>query len=709
MFDESLFLRRMFHPMDFFFKPSGIALIGASANPRKGGFAILNNLKTGFDGGIYPVNPRYDEIDGVPCYPSVADVPDPVDLAIVFVPGHRVAEVIRACADRGIRGVMIESGGFSEAGPEGVERQKMLDAVARETGIRLWGPNCMGLVDAKRRYVFSFVSPVIWEEGLLSGEVSMVVQSGMLSGAFLIDVMTHGGMGISKVCSIGNKCDVDECDLLEYLIDDPDTGVIGLYLEGLADGPRFLELCRRSPKPVVILKGGKSDRGARAAMSHTASMAGDAAVLGGALAQVGVVETYDFKQMMDICRTLAAFPDVSPGNPGRMAVLTYTGGAGIVSADRLDEAGIPLADLSADTIDRLKTVFPDWMPVSNPVDLWPAVERHGAEKTFNAAVAAVCADPGVDGVFVHVFTGGFALNPDIAGMVKTARDAGKPIFCWLLGRREDARRLQIEAQDLGMPVYREIGRAVECIAAVFRHKMDEVDLVDGVDPVDAGAVHESVAAELTGEGALDEHRSKRVLSLCGIPTVDEAPAATVHDALAAAERFGYPVVMKGLLPGEVHKSEGGLVRLGVGDPAAVEAAFADLAARMEGRGRVLVQRQIAGELELIVGLVRDPQFGPCVMCGFGGVLAEAVGDAQFAVAPLSAGEALALIGRLKAQKLLDGFRGAPPVDRQVLARILVRLGDLGTAFPQIREVDINPVIIQGGRPVAVDAAVILSP
>lgn len=698
--------------MDFFFKPRGIALIGASANPQKGGYAILNNLKTGFDGGIYPVNPRYEEIDGVPCYRSVADAPDPVDLAIVFVPGHRVAEVIRACADRGIRGVMIESGGFSEAGPEGVARQATLDAVARETGIRLWGPNCMGLVDAKRRYVFSFVSPVIWEEGLLTGDVSMIVQSGMLSGAFLIDVMTQGGMGISKVCSIGNKCDVDECDLMEYLIDDPDTGVIGLYLEGIADGPRFLDLCRRSPKPVVILKGGKSARGAKAAMSHTASMAGDAAVLGGALAQVGVVETYDFKQMIDVCRTLAAYPDVPPGSPGRMAVLTYTGGAGIVSADLLDAAGIPLADLSADTIDRLKAVFPDWMPVSNPVDLWPAVEQNGAEKTFNAGVAAVCADPGVDGVFVHVFTGGFALNPDIPGIVKTARDAGKPIFCWLLGRREDARQLQIEAQDLGMPVYREIGRAVACITAVFRHKMDlvdGVDGVDGVDPVDAGGMPESVAAELSGEGALDEHRSKKILSLCGIPTVDEALAATARDALAAAERFGYPVVMKGLAPGEVHKSEGGLVRLGVAGPAAVETAFADLTDRMAGRGMVLVQRQVDGELELMAGLVRDPQFGPCVMCGFGGVLAEAVGDAQFAVAPLSRKEALALIGRLKVQRLLDGFRGAPPVDRQALARILVRLGDLGLVSPKIREVDINPIIIQGGRPVAVDAAVILSP
>ncbi len=690
--------------MNFFFKPSGIALIGASANPLKGGFSILNNLKIGFDGPIYPVNPRYEEIDGLRCYPSVAEVPDPVDLAIVFVPGSRAPEVIRACAGRGIKGVMIESGGFAEAGPRGVALQETLKDIARETGIRLWGPNCMGLVDAKRGYVFSFVSGVIWEGGLKTGETSLIVQSGMLSGAFLIDIMTHGVMGISKVCSIGNKCDVNECDLLEYLIDDPDTGVVGLYLEGIADGRRFLDLCRRSLKPIVVLKGGQSARGAAAAMSHTASMAGDAAVLRGVLDQVGVTMASDFKEMMDICRTLAAFPDVSPQNPGRMAILTYTGGAGIVSADFMEREGLPLADLSAETTDRLKTVFPEWMPVGNPVDLWPAVEQHGADKTYAAAVAAVADDPGVDGIFIHAFTGGFALNPDIPGLVKTARAAGKPIFCWLLGRREDARQLQIEAQEQGMPVFREIGRAVVCMRALFGRER-----TNAVESGDDAAIPDAAASELSGEGVLDEHRSKRILSLCGIPTVSETVVSTPRDAVAAAEQFGFPVVLKGLPPGEVHKTEAGLVRLGVADAGAVGTAFQELTAGMAGRGEILVQPHVSGDLELIVGLVRDAQFGPCVMCGFGGVLAEAVGDVRFAAAPLTMAEALDAIGRLKAQRLLDGFRGAPPVDRDALARILVRLGGLGLAFPRIREIDINPLIIQNGRPVAVDAAVILSP
>ena len=290
--------------MEFFFKPRGVAIIGASASPVKGGHFILKNVMKGFKGGIYPVNPGYAEIEGLPCYPTVADVPDPVDLAIIFVPGPGVPAIVGMCAERGIPGVMIESAGFAEAGDSGGGLQEQLIAIGKETGIRIWGPNCMGLVDAVNKQVFSFVLPAIWEGGLTTGDVSLVVQSGMLSAGFLIDIMSHGTMGISKACSIGNKADVDECDILEYLIDDPDTGVIGFYLESIRKGRRFVGLAQRSTKPIVMLRGGKSRTGARAAVSHTASLAGNSAIISGALAQVGVVEAHDFKQMMDLCLSL---------------------------------------------------------------------------------------------------------------------------------------------------------------------------------------------------------------------------------------------------------------------------------------------------------------------------------------------------------------------------------------------------------------------
>ncbi len=322
--------------MDFFFKPRGVAVIGASANPVKGGHFILKNVINGFKGGIYPVNPGYTEIEGLTCYPSVSEVPDPLDLAIIFVPGPAVPAIVRECAERGIQGVMIESAGFAEIGDNGKHLQEQLVAIRTETGIRIWGPNCMGLVDAVNKQVFSFVLPSIWEGGLVTGDVSLVVQSGMLSAGFLIDIMSHATMGISKACSLGNKVDVDECDILEYLIDDPETGVIGLYLESIQNGRRFVELSRRSSKPIVVLRGGKSRKGARAALSHTASLAGNNAVVSGALAQVGVVEANDFKQMMDLCRTLSDYPAIPTNGAGRVAILTMSGAAGILSSDFIE-------------------------------------------------------------------------------------------------------------------------------------------------------------------------------------------------------------------------------------------------------------------------------------------------------------------------------------------------------------------------------------
>ena len=453
--------------MDFFFNPAGIALLGATANEKKGGFSILKNLMTGFSGHIYPVNHRYTEINGLLCYANINQVPDPVDMAIIFVPAPVVPEVVQACADRGIPGVIIQSAGFAETGEKGKKLQKQLAEISRRTGIRIWGPNCMGLVDVVHKNVFSFVTPSIWDEGLLSGNISLIVQSGMLSAGFLIDMMTRDKLGVSKACSIGNKMDVNECDILEYLLADPDTAVVGLYLESIEEGRRFFEICKNATKPVVVLQGGKSEKGARAAMGHTASMACNSAIMKGALAQAGVVQADDFRQMIDFSRTLALFPNVPRRRPGRIAIATFSGGAGIVSSDLLDHYELALADLSRDTLKSLKGVFPEWMPPSNPIDLWPAIERNGVDKAYGQTVDAVCADPGVDAVFLHAFVGGLIWRMKLKPIVETAMKAGKPIFFWLIGNENNTRHFQEEARKLKVPVFRELSRAVECMAAVF--------------------------------------------------------------------------------------------------------------------------------------------------------------------------------------------------------------------------------------------------
>ncbi len=695
--------------MEFFFNPKGIALIGATPHAAKGGFSILTNLLNGFCGKIYPVNPRYAAIEGLTCYPRVLDVPDPVDLAIVFVPAPLVPDAVRQCAIRKIPGVMIESGGFSETGKSGKELQDLLRRISQETGIRLWGPNCMGLVDVVRRHLFSFVSPSIWQYGLVPGEVSLIVQSGMLSAGFLIDTMTHGTMGISKVCSIGNKVDVAESELLEYLIRDTRTKVIGLYMESVSDGRRFMEISSRSPKPIVVLKGGKSGKGAQAAMSHTASLAGNGAVITGALFQAGIVEATDFKQMMDLCRTLAAFPGACPDLPGRIAVLTYSGGAGIVSADFIENLGLKVADLSRQTCDALKSVFPDWMPISNPIDLWPAVEKNGGEKTFLAAIEAVCADSGVDAILLHLFAGGFSLNFDISPLADRVKSAGKPMVAWLIGEREQALDMQTAIQKQGIPVFREIRRSVECLHMLFKRNKRETPWQASTGSFEQAAVSDrSKQALASSSGTLDEHVSKQILAEFGIPVVSEKIVGSRSEAKGAASDFGFPVVMKGIAPGVIHKTEQGLVKTGIHSNEMVETAYSDLCAAMPSGGGILVQQQIGGGIEMIAGFLRDPQFGPCIMLGLGGIFAEALNDTAYAVAPISRKDAFHLMDRLRAQNILNGFRNIAAVNRDALADILIQLGRLGLACPQIQAVDINPLIVSSGIPIAVDASIQLA-
>jgi acetyltransferase len=695
--------------MDFFFNPSGIAVIGATPNKLKGGYAIIKNLMTGFKGNIYPINPNYREIEGIPCYPSVKDVPGNIDLGIIFIPAKLVTAALEDCAAKGIPGVMIESGGFGETGSDGQSLQQKIIDIAKKTGIRLWGPNCMGLVDAVHRYAFSFMNPKALEEGLIPGTVSMIVQSGMLSAGFLVDIMTHGTMGISKVCSVGNKVDVNECDLLEYLLGDPHSHVIGFYLESIPQGRRFIEICRDSQKPIVVLKGGKTKKGAEAAISHTASLAGNHQVIAGTLAQAGVIEANDFKQMVDICRSLALVPPRPSWQAGRVAILTFSGGAGIISSDFLEEKNLSLAELSDETKKSLGKLFPDWMPISNPVDLWPAMEKNTAMDidVLNLAIKAVLADPNVDAIFLHTYAGNVRIRVNLPDAAKQCKVADKPLFVWLLGRRDDAYKFYLDALTNGVPVFQEIYRAVECMAAALQQKRptklecSESPMVEPVFP------QEDIKAILDKtEGPMDEHISKWILKTHGIPTVEEGLVTDRDTCEKLFSLIGPPVVIKGLKTGATHKTDLGLVYLNITDLQTALATFDSLMVKMEGKGQVLIQRQIDGKLELIIGLLRDPQFGPCVMLGLGGIMAEVLKETVFAMAPLSQHEALELISRLRGRELLDGFRGMPPTDRKKLAEILIKIGNIGIAYPQIKEIDINPLIISKNGPVAVDATIV---
>jgi len=372
--------------------------------------------------------------------------------------------------------------------------------------------------------------------------------------------------------------------------------------------------------------------------------------------------------------------------------------------------GLEVAELSSQTLETLKSVFPEWMPISNPVDLWPAVEKNGGEKTYRTAVEAVCADPGVDAIFLHLFAGGFSLDFDLSPLAAGVKASGKPMIAWLIGEREQTREMQSAIQKLGIPVFREIQRSIECLRALFKRNKRETPWNASVESFQYAAAasckwNQVLAAP---SSSLDEHVSKQILADFGIPTVPEKIVSSVSEAKAAASDFGFPIVMKGISPGVVHKTEQGLVRIGIHSDEMVENAFSDIRSAMPNGGDILVQQQIDGSIELIVGFLRDPQFGPCVMLGLGGILAEALKDTAFAVAPISRKDAFHMIDQIRAQNVLNGFRNSIPVNREVLSDILIRIGELGLACPQIQEIDINPLIVCNGSPIAVDASIILA-
>jgi len=449
--------------MKTFFNPASIAVVGASI--RGIGHQIIKNLLYGYQGKIYPVNPNYMEIEGIPCFSSLEDISDPVDLAIILVPARVTPSVLEACARKGLYRVMIESAGFAEVGEEGKAIQDRCKAIAKEAGIRIWGPNCMGLVDIPGKQYLTFMHQSVYVDVLLPGRIALVVQSGMLSGIFLTE-MTRRGIGLGKVCSIGNKSDVDECDILEYMLGDPETDAVALYLESIPRGRMFAELAQKATKPIVVLKGGKSKSGARAAMSHTSSLSGDSRLLESVLKMAGVTMANDFNQMVQLASAMASTPVIPP--ECRTAILTFSGGAGILTCDMLEKQNLNVAQLSDKTRAALKKIFPDWMPVNNPIDLYPAIEVNGYISVFNQACDIVLKDPNVDVMVLHYLAGMEDQIMDLSALKKKSVKAGKAVLFWLVGREETTHQFRQEAQILEIPVYSEISRAVECMSAAAR-------------------------------------------------------------------------------------------------------------------------------------------------------------------------------------------------------------------------------------------------
>ena len=698
--------------IDFFFEPKGVAVVGATPEPNQGGQHLVVNLTLGYKGPIYPVNPKYDEILGLKCYPRVSNIEGPLDLVLIFVPAQAVSEVLKDCVAKGVRGVIIESSGFAEIGPEGKALQDQCLDIARKGRVRVWGPNCMGLIDTWRQHIFSFIVPDGWKGVMNPGHISLIVQSGLLSAGFITTLMGNKTLALAKVCSIGNKSDVEEAEILEYLLNDPVTKVIALYLESFVKGRRFFELATSSDKPIVVLKGGKTSLGAKASASHTASLAGHDDLTRGVLRQAGIHQADDFFEMVDMARTLEKnfhLQERRQGKP-RIAILSFSGASGIVTVDHMEKYGLTLAHLSPQTQKQLEEFSPAWMPVKNPVDYWPAVEKHGPAPTYKHAIGALHDDSGVDGIIVHLFAGfgvWFLKMGEILSGIKNPR---KPILFWLIGPEKGREPTRLTLENEGWPTFYEIHRTVKVMATLFENggRRKSPDVSSPGFQISRTLTRCIQEADGKGKKVLDEIEAKKWLKMMNLKVVREVAVKSLPEVLKAAKKMGYPVVLKGIVEGQVHKTESGLVNLNLQNPDQLKSAYRKMLRLKMKRQSFLIQPMLKGNLELIAGVFRDPQFGPAVMLGLGGVQAEVYKDVAFRLAPLDQREVLGMASDLKGQALLKGYRGSKAVNLESLTAWLTKLGWLALKFEKIQEIDVNPLLVVNGEPVAVDATIVLT-
>jgi acyl-CoA synthetase (NDP forming) len=698
--------------IDFFFEPKGIAVVGATPEPYHGGQHLVANLTLGYQGPIYPVNPKYDEILGLKCYPGISEIEGPLDLALIFIPAQAVPQVLEDCITKGVRGAIVESGGFAEVGPEGKVLQDQCLAIARKGRLRIWGPNCMGFIDISRRYVFSFIIPEAWKGVMNPGHVSLIVQSGLLSAGFITTLMANKTLELAKVCSIGNKSDVEETELFEYLLNDPATKVIALYLESFIHGRRFIELATSSHKPIVVLRGGKTPQGAVASASHTASLAGNDNLIKGVLRQMGVHEADDFFEMVDIARTLEKdfYLQHPPDGKPRIAILSYSGASGIVTTDHMGKYGLTLAHLSPQTQKRLEQLSPAWMPVKNPVDYYPAMEKHGPTLSYKHAIEALLNDPNVDSMIVHLFAGFGIWSLDMKNILSGIQKPCKPILFWLIGPEKGREPTRLALEEEGWPTFLEINRTVKVMASLFENygmKREPLKILSPKFEIPRKFMKRVQLSDEKGKKVLDEFEAKKWLKALNLRVVKEVATKSLEETLKAAKKVGYPVVLKGIVEGQVHKTELGLVKLSLRNADQLKSAYKKMLRVKIKPKSFLIQPMLKSDIELIAGVIRDPQFGPVVMLGLGGVRAELYKDVAFHLAPLNQKDVLSMVSDLEGQALLKGYRGSKPVNMERLANWLIKLGWLALKFEKIQEIDVNPLLIIDGEPVAVDATIIL--
>lgn len=672
--------------------PGSIAVVGASADPSKAGSQAMKSLSN-FPGRLVGVHPREKEIQGFPCYPDFASLPEPVDLAILAIPAPHCVKAAADAAARGVGGIFIISGGFGEAGEAGAALQAQLGEICRRTGLRLLGPNTSGFIHPHHGCVASFVPGV---DKLPKGNVAIVAQSGgvNLSIGFLVERL---GAGLSLAVGLGNAVDVGSADVLEMLADDPATAAIALHLEGVTHGRELFETLQRvTPrKPVVALVAGKADIG-EFAVSHTGNLMGSHQRTVAALAQAGVV-VVDSTEELAQAAVVLAHRRLPPKKRNGFGLVTGQAGPGLLIVDGLKSAGVDVPELSPAAVEKIQALLPPMTFVKNPVD----TGRPGPG--FAQVVQHVAEDARIDAVLVFGLSEPAVLDPSTA--LKPAFVAtGKPIVFGTLGMAEDLRPALDDLRRDGIPAVQSPERLVLSGVALDADSRAQWRLAHP-----SGNEVGKPPGERLG-GPFNEDRSKELLGSYGIDSPQRRLCVGRAAALEAFEQLRKPVVVKIAADDVPHKTEVGGVVLDVRDDAGLKAALDAIASIPTSTpDRVLIEEMAPPGVELIVGAVRDPSWGPCVVIGLGGVLAEAVADSAVRLAPLSDEDVSEMLESLRGKKLLDGFRHLPRCDRAAIRKVAMALGRLLLAHPEISEVEINPLRVNSEGALALDALVVLAP
>lgn len=688
--------------MKYFFKPESVALIGASTNPEKLGFKILKNLiEGGFKGKIYPVNPKGENILNLKCYKSISEIPYFVELAIIVVPAEFVCDIAEECGKKGVKGLIVISAGFKEIGEEGKKREEKLKEIIKKYGVRLIGPNCLGIIDTRNKLNASFAFEMPPE-----GKISFITQSGAL-GTAILDWAIKENVGLSKFVSFGNKADVNEIDLIEELKDDEDTNVILLYLEGVSEGRKLIEVARKtiSKKPIIIVKAGKTESGAKSASSHTGSLAGSDIAFNSAVKQSGIIRANTVEELFDYA-LIFSYQPILKGN--RIAIITNAGGPSVMAVDMIEEKGLLLSRFSEKTINLLKKYLPPVSSINNPVDILGDAKADRYEK----AIEAVLSDENVDGIIV-ILTPQIVTQPyeTAQSIVRTSKKYEKCVISCFMGGKRVEEGIKILKEN-GIPNYPTPERAVIALKGMDDYRRFRESNLKGrfiEFDVNKEKVREKIEnLKRSKTKIIGDIEGREILFLYGINVVSSFIAKNEEECENFLKRNEGKFVMKLISPDIIHKTEAGGVKIGIKSPEEAKKAFKEIidsARKYKPDAKIVgvqIQKMIEKGIEVIIGVSKDVQFGHLIMFGLGGIYVEILKDVSFRIAPLTDIDADEMVNEIKSAKILKGYRNIPECNTEKIKETILKISQLVCDFPEIKEMDINPLIVNERDAIAVD-------